>query len=482
MQAAADIAAWVLLRRIVVAAGVGASVLFVIVGLSTQLQMFGDGSIFSYAVSAQEAWAFHWHNISGRMFGYLYAHLPAEAVVALTGSAKAGIAAYGLLFFAAPLLSLLVTFFADLSEQRLIFVYACLSTACLCPLVYGAPTEMWLSHALFWPALAVCLYAPENLRDTAFVFAALLALVFTHEGGTILAGAILLAAFLRGWRDPIFIRAVGAFTAAMAIWLIVKITIRPDDYIAPVLDAAAFRFIDIGNLTEPVLVLLMATLAAYDIAVLLLRRIAPRRIYAYAVVACAFMLAVYWFWFDRSLLTEGRYNLRMLLLIMTPVFGIVAAIHAMDDEARHKSPLPFLAALAGAIERTVNPRLIAGAFVLTLLMHTIETTKFAWAWSEYKVALRQLAMSTESDPALGDPLFVSSKRIGPALNRLSWHSTTPYLSVLVAPAMKPARLVVDPGTNYFWLSCETAKRSERISTALPAESWQLIRIYSCLHR
>lgn len=138
MQAAANITAWVSLRRIVIAAGVGASILFIVVGLSTDLQMLGDGSIFSYAVAAQEAWAFHWHNISGRLFSYVYAYIPAEAVVALTGSAKAGIAVYGLLFFSAPLLGLLLAFAADRSKGRVIFVYACLSTACLCPLVYGA--------------------------------------------------------------------------------------------------------------------------------------------------------------------------------------------------------------------------------------------------------------------------------------------------------------------------------------------------------
>ena len=93
-----------------------------------------------------------------------------------------------------------------------------------------------------------------------------------------------------------------------------------------------------------------------------------------------------------------------------------------------------------------------------------------------------LASGTESDPALGDPAFVSSKRIPADLNRLAWNSTTPYLSVLVAPGMQPARLVVDPTTTYFWLSCETAKHSEEVSTALPVEARDLIRRYSCLHR
>ena len=72
------------LRVLVIAAGIVTSILYVVVGLISELQMFGDGSIFSYAVAAQDAWSFHWHNISGRLFTYVFAYIPAEAYVALT--------------------------------------------------------------------------------------------------------------------------------------------------------------------------------------------------------------------------------------------------------------------------------------------------------------------------------------------------------------------------------------------------------------
>lgn len=470
------------LHVLVVAAGIGTSILFVVVGLISELQMYGDGSIFSYSVAAQGAWSFHWHNISGRLFSYVFAYIPAEATVALTGSAKSGVVVYGWLLFSAPLLGLLVTLATDRTTGRIIFVYACLSTLCLCPLVFGAPTEMWMAQAVFWPALAVCLCAPANWRGMAAAFAGLLALVFTHEGAVILAAAILFALFLRGWRDAVFVRGLGAFFAAMTIWLIVKITIRPDDYIADVLTAAAYKFIDIRNLGEPGFLLLLAALAGYAIAVILLRVLSPARAHVYAGFAGAAALAVYWIWFDRSLLAEARYNLRTVLLIMTPTFGILAAVHAMPADKRRQSPFPFLAPLAHAVENSLNPRMIAGAVLLTLFVHAVETTKFVWMWIDYKAAVRALATGTGSDPALGDALFVSTRRIGADLNRLSWNSTTPYLSVLVAPGFAPTRLVVDPDAGYFWLSCETATRSERTSTAIPAQGRRLIRHYACLHR
>lgn len=469
-------------RVLIVAAGIGTSILYVVVGLASELQMFGDGSIFSYAVAARDAWSFHWHNISGRLFTYVFAYIPAEAAVTLSGSAKAGILVYGLLFFSGPLLGLLATFAADRTAGRAVFSYACLSTACLCPLVFGAPTEMWMAHAVFWPALAICLCAPANGRGMAGVFMILLALVFTHEGAIVLATAILFALYLRGWRDAIFVRALAAFFAVMTIWLVVKMTIRPDDYIAGVLAAAAYKFIDIRNLAEPAFLLLLTALAGYGLAFALLNRFAPGRAQIYAGLACAAALAVYWIWFDRSLLTEARYNLRTVLLIATPVLGVLATVQAMHRSERERSPLPRLAPMAEAIERTLNSRLIAGAILLTMLVYAVETSKFVSAWVDYKAAVRALATGNASDPNLGDPLFVSSKRIGASLNRLSWNSTTPFLSVLVAPELKPTRLVIDPDAGYFWLSCKTATRSEQTSAAIPAVGRRLIRLHACLHR
>ena len=470
------------LRVLVVAAGIGSSIIFVVAGVPFKLQMFGDGSIFSYAVAAQSGWSFHWHNISGRLFTYVFAYILPEAYVAVTENARSGIFIYGLLFFSAPLLGLIATLLADRTSGRVIFGYACLSTACLCPLVYGAPTEMWMAHAIFWPTLAGGLYAPPNLGGAAAVFVGLLALVFTHEGAIVLSVAILFALFLRGWRDTIFVRAAAAFLIVMIIWLVVKMTERPDDYIVGVLAAAAYKFIDIRNLAQPAVLSLLAALIGYAIMLVPFRRMNPARVPAYAAAICTAALVVYWAWFDKSILAEARYDLRTALLIATPVLGVLAAVHAMDDESRRNSVFPFLAHWADAIDKSVNQRMIAAALLLTMLVYAVETTKFVGAWIDYEAALRALATGTASDPVLGDPLFVSSQRIGAGLNRLAWDSTTPFLSVLVAPGLKPMRLVVDPDADYFWLSCKTGADSERTSTAIPAASRYLIRVHACLHR
>src|SRR5215471_9981784 len=147
-----------ILRHLVIASGLGWSIAFVPIALHYQLELYGDGAMFSYAVAAQDVWAFHWHNVSGRSSVYFLTLLPAETMVGTTGRPWAGVITYGLLFYIAQLIGLILTYLADRSVRRSIFLAACCSAALLCPLVFGFPTEMWLVHAIFWPVLAISHY------------------------------------------------------------------------------------------------------------------------------------------------------------------------------------------------------------------------------------------------------------------------------------------------------------------------------------
>jgi hypothetical protein len=470
------------LRTLVIAAGVFWSAVFVVVGLRYQLQMYGDGAMFSYSVAAQSAWAFHWHNISGRLTVYLLTLLPAEAYVGLTGDPSAGIVVYGLLFLVAPLLGLIATYAADRSNGRIIFVYACFSTVCLCPLVFGFPTEMWMAHALFWPSLAVAHYARRTVGGAALLFVLLLLLILTHEGALVLAAAIVATLLPRGMRDKEFLRAAGALFVAVLVWAAVKLIIRPDAYFAGVLARAALDFFDLNIFTGDLVRLLFATIASYGIIFLVLARFTPAKAHIYATSLVAVALAAYWLLADHGLHAADRYYLRTILVIATPVFGMLAVLHALRTGGGRIPAIRGLARIISALSSRTAARAISGAFLLVMLVHAVETAKFVVAWMQYKTAVAALATGTASDPSLGDPHFVSSDRIGADRNRLSWYSTTPYLSVIVAK-FAPTRLVVDPrANNYFWLSCQTATENLKASRAIPAEGRKLVRILACLHR
>src|SRR3954468_4124762 len=116
-----------LLRTLLIGVGLCWSVAFVVIALCHELELYADGAMFSYAVGVQDVWAFHWHNISGRMSVFLLTLLPAEIYVGLSGDPRGGVIVYGLLFYVAPLAGLIGTYAADRSRGRIIFVYGCCS-------------------------------------------------------------------------------------------------------------------------------------------------------------------------------------------------------------------------------------------------------------------------------------------------------------------------------------------------------------------
>lgn len=467
-----------MLRVAAIGAGLLGAALFIAAGVRSGLQMYGDGSLFSYAVTVQDSWAFHWHNIPGRAAVYFLCLWPAEAFVALTGDPRGGVVVYGLLFFAAPLLALIATHAADRSAGRMIFAYGCFSTAALCPLVFGFPTEMWLAHALFWPTLAVTHYASKGIAGFALSFALLLTLIFTHEGAIILAASIVATLLMRSHRDSRFARAALALAMAIPIWVGVKTLTPTDDYFAAVFDRAALHFFDPAILKSGFVLLLLFTFAGYGVAFLVFTRVAPAKAHIYACAVVAMALAIYWIWFDHSLHAENRYYMRTALVAATPVLGALAALFAIRADGRLT---PRMEKLVPALSSVMLIRAVTGAFILLVLVHIVETAKFDLAWAKYKSAVAGLATGAAADPLLGDAHFVSSVRIAKDLNRLSWNSTTPFLSVLMAK-FAPARLVVDPSANYFWLSCKTATANFSASRLVPAESRRLVLLHACLHR
>jgi hypothetical protein len=314
------------------------------------------------------------------------------------------------------------------------------------------------------------------------VVVVLLALVFSHEGALIFAIVILSTLLLRGWRDAAFLRAAGAFLLIMSIWAAVKWSLRPDAYIADVLARAGVNFFDVSVLTGELFLLLAGALAGYAFAFFMLLRLSPAKPHIYAAALVALALLVYWLWFDRGLHAEDRYYLRTVLLIAAAGLGMLAAIHALSNDGRLTISIPLFARMVATRTSNMAARAGIGAIALVMGVHAVETAKFVTAWTDYKAAVRALTMGAASDPSLGNARFVSLARIGAGKTRLSWSSTTPFLSVLVAPHFVPARLVVDPTANYFWLSCETARASEAAERAIPRGGRALIRAHACLHR
>jgi hypothetical protein len=306
----------------------------------------------------------------------------------------------------------------------------------------------------------------------------------------VLAGVIVVTAGLRGPRDAAFLRVAGVFAVVLAGWLAVRVTLPPDGYYASIIPAAEMNFFDPRKLlASEFFMVLIAALASYGIATLALRPIAPARAPMLAFGLVVLALAAYWLRFDHALHTQNRYDVRTVIFLTTPVLGGLAVLRALRLEGRLHPPARWMERLATILadgitmpSKGIPPRAAAGAILLLTLAHAVETTKFIAGWMRYETVVRDLAMGAASDPALGDPHFVSTDRIDSVTNRLRWQTTTPFLSVLLAPGHLPKRLVVDPTAGYFWLTCRKAAETEQADLPLPVEGRRFIRVYSCLHR
>lgn len=467
-------------RLLVTGAGLGWAVAFPVAALFCQLQLYGDGAMFSYAVAVRDVWAFHWHNVSGRTSVFLLTLWPAETLVGITGSPSAGIIAYGLSFYLSPLIGLAVTYAADRSPGRIIFVYACASTALLCPLIFGFPTEMWLAHALFWPTLALSHYAKPTPAGALLVFSTSLLLGFTHEGALVLLVTITATAALRGLRSEGFVRAAASLMVIVALAAVAKIFVPPDNYYADAFLRAALNFFDPAIFEVRIVLVLLASAIAYGALFMLLSKWLPGQSCICALGILLGSLTVYWLHFDHSLHADSRYYLRTALVLAIPVLGALAAISAMTKEGVDlAASVRWWHSLISRLGRSLCA--LASIFIVVTVIHVVETSKFVASWVDYRDAVAGLAMSDQSDPRLGDPRFVSAERIRPALAALSWFSTVPYLSIVLSN-FAPNRLVIDPAGNYFWLSCETATKNRNAALAVPAQARELVRVYSCLHR
>jgi hypothetical protein len=243
---------------------------------------------------------------------------------------------------------------------------------------------------------------------------------------------------------------------------------------------AALHFFDLQILKDEIVLLLSAALAGYAMAFVAISMISPERAWVYSLGMTSIALSVYWLQFDQSIHASGRYYLRTVLVLITPLFGAVAALSAMTEDEITFRPLATLRrVLISPSQRAICS--FAGAYVVVALIHVVETKKFVHAWTDYRSSIATLAMGQEADPSLGNPRFVSSDRVPSGPNDLSWFSTIPYLSVILAN-FSPQRLVIDPAGNYFWLSCATATQNSDARRTVPVQTRELVRIYSCLHR
>jgi len=474
--------------RAVVAVAILFCVAFVVLTQLHELHLYADGGMMSYAVAVQDSWRFLWRNMSGRLLVYVVAYAPASALIDMTGNPAHGVRLYAFLFSVAPALGLAMTWLLDRTPDRLVFLYACLSTVLLCPLVFGFPTEMWFTHAMVWPVLALSLNPPRRWYGRIGMAAAVLALLETHEAAVglgLIAAVVAIAFGCSAAPDGRLVRARLAwppFVVAFAVWLAIKIKLPPDEIMAETLARNARRLLDLWDVIDtPITLQLAVGLGAFIALCALARALRLRRGFVLAAGAVLLGLLVYWVGFDTALHAEQRYHIRLIFAAGMAALTVFAALHA---QLHRRGPgWEVIARLRGALLppalRLQAMRFGAFAAVLLTLISSYEVVKFCRAWDRYADAVRQLVLAGGPPPEGQPPPAVSTEFIPADLQRLAWHSTAPFLSVLLVPGYRAPRYAVDPEAAYFPLTCALSLSNVERALAFPAETRLMLHAYNC---
>ncbi len=480
-QARSSVAPLSVLQGVVIGAGLFWSIGFVWLGLVYHVEAYGDGSIFAYAIAVQDTWAFHWHNIAPRLTVYAFTMLPAEFVVRITGNPYAGMATYGGLFFGTQILGLVATWCWDISPRKLFFTFACASVMLLDPLVFGAPSEVWVSNAFFWPTLAYGSFKATTKNSMIVMTLLMSALVLSHE--TALPFAVMIAtSVLIFCIHPLQKRAaLVALAIAILAWSVIKVQIPPDAYYADVLKRAALNFFNPSLLLCALVLILTSSLVFYLSVLAILHRCHRQNPTALAVALTLGALAVYWLWYDHTIHAESRYYMRTFLAGGILVLGTLAVLVNAHVEHGASSSSRWIARGFAFFQQPTSTRGLCGALCIVTGIYIVETAKFVSVWDMYQRDLRSLVLSEQADPSLGNPAFVSSKRLGTQVSQLAWYSTTPYLGLIVSN-FQARRLPIDAIGRYFWLACSTATQNMKATRVVPESARDMIRVYSCLHR
>jgi len=457
----------------------------ILVGTHTsRVQLFADGGFFAFAILSGDPWGVTFANIPARASAYALTVLPPLGLARL-GHPEAAITLYGGLMGALPAAGLLATF-AISGRTRLLF-FCSLSTIVVVPYVAFFPSEMLVTHALFWPLLAAMVTRPSS--KTGLAATLMPAMAFSHEGGVVLL-VLMLTFMVASKRANRSVMLIGVLT--LIAWLGVKLFVPlPHLPTQQVLSRNSLMVLNPLGIIRPVSV---AITTAFGVFLLALARSGndfpstPRLI---GLVLIALLPLVPLIAFSEVLLVGrfdgmlvGRYNFRSLILFALSLFMFILTLRALPVQvlpawlARAMNWRPFEA------QRLRNA--VFGLMLVSMGGHFAEGGRFLWAWSDFS---RQLTAIARGGPA---PLPAGYDRLdaGPAqpVMRLedpgrawssSWAWADPFLSVVLAMPLPASALVYQQKHRYVPLNCDTIKTLDPKDLRMPAESIALITRYVC---
>lgn len=452
--------------------------------LVSRVQLFADGGFFAFAILSGDPWGVSFANIPARASAYVLTILPPLGIARL-GYPEAAITLYGGLMGALPAAGLIATC-AISGRTRLLF-FCSLSTIVVVPYVVFFPSEMLVTHALFWPLLAAVTARPSP--RTGLVAVLMPALAFSHEGGVVLL-ALTVAYLMASRRMNRSLSLIAVLT--LIAWLGVKFFVPgPHLPTQAVLSRNSLMVLNPLGIIRPASVAIATSFCVFLLALSRSGEAPPstRRLIGLALIALLPVAPIVAF--SEVLLVErydgmlvGRYNFRSLMLVALSLFMLILMLRALPKQALPAWLVRWMDWRPFPVQRFRDA--VFGLMLVSMGGHLIEGGRFLWAWSEFSHQLTAIARGAPAPiPSGYDRLDAGPAQPIPRLEHpgrawsTSWTWADPFLSVVLAMPQPARALVYQPMHGYVPLYCGTIRALDPQDIRLPAESMALITRYVC---
>ncbi|MBN1426391.1 hypothetical protein JXA88_17730 [Candidatus Fermentibacteria bacterium] len=186
--------------RWIVPAGIAVYAALIMVAVSSQEILLGDGAFFSFTATLSDPWAANWRDYPGRFIVFLTTVVPTHLLYRAGLPFHAVPDVYAFLFLIHPMVGMVCAYALLPRAERdwLLLPLAFWAGIGMC--TFGFPMEAFVTASAFWPLLFGALYPPRSIWHTAMLLGATLVFCFSHEAALLAVPAILLAILWNGQR------------------------------------------------------------------------------------------------------------------------------------------------------------------------------------------------------------------------------------------------------------------------------------------
>jgi hypothetical protein len=462
--------------------------------VALDLSLYADGSLFAFALATGEPWSTFWANLPTRVTSFLVTGGLPYLVAEATGSFRWTLWTYSAAVAAVPVMGLLATRALDPWRGLLTSCCAC-STVAVVLFVVFFPTEIWVTHAMFWPTLGYAISGRG--RSYPFILPVLLAaFALTHEAALILLPMLMfIAAAHRSGGKQIAVMIM-AFVVALAAWASVKTLLPiPHEATRLAVENNGLRLFNPGYLFNNLSLSIAISLLCFSLierAIKVKSRLTDALALLSAlalVIACLLVLP------DAVHRDETRYSSRLIVFLFLVSFSLIlsflslrrfeglCAVLKLGWLARSSAWLfAWLQGREPALWRSILAlALIAGT------AHLFEAAMFAQRWS---LLQNGIEMAGKEGPGPGGDQYglpPGAVRLRPAQAqagpqwRLAWDWALPFHALAVSE-LRGGRYLIYSDTQhaqYLPLQCRQMADLEGRPAAISAHRLSLLRRYIC---